>query len=64
MITRIQFLQLKENIATNRIILLTGPRKVGKRTAVLNCLNELNFSAIEFNVSDKKIKKQFEQISV
>lgn len=64
MIPRIQFLQLKENIANNRIILLTGPRKVGKRTAVLNCLDELNYSAIEFNVSDKKIKKQFEQISV
>lgn len=63
MIKRIQFAKLKENIAHNKIILLTGPRRVGKRTAVQISLNELNISAIEFDASNKKTKKQFEEIN-
>lgn len=63
MITRIQYAKLKENIAQNKIILLTGPRRVGKRTAVQIALNELNISAIEFDASNKKAIKQFEEIS-
>lgn len=63
MINRIQFPQLKENIAQNKIVLLTGPRRVGKRTAVNFALNELGENALEFNAADKKIKKQFEEIS-
>lgn len=63
MIQRIQFVQLKENIAQNKIVLLTGPRRVGKRTAVNIALNELGEIAREFNAADKKIKKQFEEIS-
>lgn len=63
MITRIQFAKLKENIAQNKIVLLTGPRRVGKRTAVHHALAELNLSCIEFNASEKKTKKQFEEIT-
>lgn len=63
MITRIQFAKLKENITQNKIVLLTGPRRVGKRTAVKMALDELNISAIEFDASNKKTKKQFELIN-
>ena len=64
MITRIQFAKLKENIAQNRIVLITGPRRVGKRTAVQQAITDLNVSAIEFNASAKKTKKQFEEINL
>jgi predicted AAA+ superfamily ATPase len=63
MITRIQFAKLKENISQNKIILLTGPRRVGKRTAVQNALSELKINAIEFDASNKKVKKQFESVN-
>jgi hypothetical protein len=64
MITRIQFAKLKENIAQNRIVLITGPRRVGKKTAVQQAITELNVSAIEFNASAKKTKKQFEEVNL
>lgn len=64
MITRIQFTQLKENIATNKLVLLTGPRCVGKRTAVQHALSDLSDSAVEFVASNKKVKKLFEIVNV
>lgn len=64
MITRIQFTQLKENIATNKLVLLTGPRCVGKRTAVQNALSDLSQAAVEFDASKKKVKKLFEIVNV
>ena len=64
MISRIQYAQLKENIASNKIVLLTGPRRVGKRTAVQNALAELAVSAVEFDASNKKTKKLFEIVNV
>ena len=64
MISRIQFAQLKENIATNKLVLLTGPRRVGKRTAVQNVLSDLSVSAVEFDASNKKVKKLFEIVNV
>lgn len=63
MITRLQFTQLKEKIKLNKIILINGPRRVGKRTAVNNALSELGVSSLEFNALDKKVKKQFEEIN-
>ncbi len=64
MISRIQYAQLKENITSNKIVLLTGPRRVGKRTAVQNALAELAVSAVEFDASNKKTKKLFEIVNV
>lgn len=64
MISRIQYTQLKENIASNKIVLLTGPRRVGKRTAVQNALSDLAVEAIEFDASNKKMKKLFEIVNV
>lgn len=63
MIFRIQYAQLKENIATNKLVLLTGPRRVGKRTAVQNALSDLSVSAVEFDASNKKVKKLFEIVN-
>lgn len=63
MISRIQYAQLKENIATNKLVLLTGPRRVGKRTAVQNALSDLSVSAVEFDASNKKVKKLFEIVN-
>lgn len=64
MITRIQFARLKENIAQNRIVLVNGPRRVGKATLVQQALEELDLLSIQFDASEKKTKKQFEEISV
>jgi hypothetical protein len=64
MITRIQFTQLKENIASNKLVLLTGPRQVGKRTAVQQALSDLSQVAVEFDASNKKVKKLFEIVNV
>lgn len=63
MITRIQFAQLTQKISQNKIVLLTGPRRVGKRTAVNFVLSELNVSSIEFDASNKKTKKLFEEVN-
>lgn len=63
MITRIQFIQLIQKISQNKIVLLTGPRRVGKRTAVNFALSELNVSSIEFDASNKKTKKLFEDVN-
>jgi predicted AAA+ superfamily ATPase len=64
MITRIQFTRLKESIAQNRIVLVNGPRRVGKATLVQQALEELNLTAVQFDALNKKTKKQFEEISV
>jgi predicted AAA+ superfamily ATPase len=64
MITRIQFTRLKESIAQNRIVLVNGPRRVGKATLVQHALEELNLTSVQFDASNKKTKKQFEEISV
>jgi predicted AAA+ superfamily ATPase len=63
MIARIQFSRLKQNIAHNKVTLLTGPRRVGKRTLVNAALAELGFSAVEFDASGKKVRQQFEAIN-
>jgi len=63
MINRQQFAKLKENISQNKIILLTGPRRVGKRTAVNFALSELGEDALHINALDKKISKQFENVN-
>lgn len=64
MINRIQFAQIKEKIAHNKIVLISGPRRVGKSTAVNFALTELGEKALEFDASKKKIKNQFENISL
>ena len=53
---RLQINLLKENCIANKIVLLIGPRKVGKRTMVLEALTSLQQTPIEFNAGNKKDK--------
>ncbi len=64
MIKRLQFTQLTKNISQSKIVLVTGPRRVGKRTAVTFALQEIGEVALEFNASNKKVKKQFESVTL
>ncbi|MFN5148093.1 MAG: ATP-binding protein [Flavobacteriia bacterium] len=63
MVPRIQFERLKGKIAESRIVLVNGPRRVGKQTLVGNSLAELGEEYMEFDASDKKTRKQFEIVS-
>lgn len=60
MISRLLFPQFKSNLASNKVLLLSGPRHVGKQTMVLKAIEELQVNCIEFNAADKKIVKLFE----
>jgi predicted AAA+ superfamily ATPase len=59
---RLQINLLKENCIANKIVLLIGPRKVGKRTMVLEALISLQQTPIEFNAGNKKDKALFQQV--
>lgn len=63
MIPRLLLSNLKANLVEQKIVLLNGPRKSGKRTLVLKALEELNVSAVEFDASEKVIKKEFSEVS-
>ena len=63
MISRLLFPQFKSNLASNKVLLLSGPRHVGKQTMVLKAIEELQVNCIEFNAADKKIVKLFEEPS-
>jgi hypothetical protein len=63
MIPRLLLNNLKANLVEQKIVLLNGPRKSGKRTLVLKVLEELNVSAVEFDASEKLIKKEFTEVS-
>ena len=63
MISRLLFPQFKSNLASNKVLLLSGPRHVGKQTIVLKAIEELQVNCIEFNAADKKIVKLFEEPS-
>lgn len=63
MIPRLLLNQLKSNITEQKIVLLNGPRRSGKRTLVLKALQELQCEAVEFDASDKKIRKEFTEVS-
>lgn len=63
MIPRLLLSNLKANLVEQKIVLLNGPRKSGKRTLVLKALEELNVSTVEFDASEKVIKKEFSEVS-
>lgn len=60
---RIQAKLLKENCVSNKIVVLIGPRQVGKRTLVLEVLAELQQIPVELNASDKKTKALFQDVT-
>lgn len=63
MIPRLLLNNLKANLQQQKIVLLNGPRRAGKRSLVKKTLDELNFSAVEFDASCKKIKKEFDDVT-
>ena len=63
MIPRIQYASIKEKIINNRLLLLSGPRAVGKKEIVQQILTEANQDFLELNAAKKSVKKQFEEIN-
>ena len=63
MIPRIQYASIKEKIINNRLLLLSGPRAVGKKEIVQQILTEANQEFLELNAAKKSVKKQFEEIN-
>ena len=57
-IPRFQQEVIKEKLKTNKLLLVQGPRKAGKKTIVLNAINELSISHTVLNCTDKSTKKQ------
>lgn len=57
-IPRFQQEVIKEKLKTNKLLLVQGPRKAGKKTVVLNAINELSTSRTVLNCTDKSTKKQ------
>ena len=63
MIPRIQYKAIKQKIATNKLLLLTGPREVGKQTIVQEILTAAGFAYMELNGQKRATKKMFEVVS-
>jgi uncharacterized protein len=63
MIPRLLLNNLKVNLTEQKIILLNGPRRSGKRTLVKKAVEELKLEAVEFDASIKKTRKEFAEIS-
>ncbi len=62
MIPRVQYKTIKDKIGSNRLLLLSGPREVGKRTIVHEILTATGFKFLEFHGQKKLTKKLFEKI--
>ena len=60
-IPRFQQEIVKEKLKTNKLLLVQGPRKAGKKTIVLNALNELSATHTVLNCSEKSTKDQLKE---
>jgi len=63
MIPRIQYKQLKQQISENKLLLVTGPRSVGKQTIINEIVEATGHSFLELNAKEKSIKKMFEVVT-
>ena len=63
-VPRIQKLELTQKIKDNKLVLIQGPRKVGKKTLVKEVLDEVNGSYTFLNCNEKESKKIVENRSV
>jgi len=59
-IPRVQQKELEEKINSNKLIIVQGPRKVGKKTLVKSILDQKNYSFSWNDCSDKKERKWVE----
>lgn len=62
MIPRVQYKTIKEKIASNKLLLLSGPREVGKQSIVREILTATGFKFLEFHGQKKLTKKLFKKI--
>jgi len=62
MIPRVQYKDLKEKIANNKLLLLTGPRAVGKQTIIQEILSSTGLPFLELSGKEKATKKEFETV--
>ena len=62
MIPRAQYKDLKDKIANNKLLLVTGPRAVGKQTIIQEILTATGLPFLELNGKDKATKKEFETV--
>ncbi len=63
MIPRIQKERLQQQLKGNKLILLTGPKHVGKMMMLEEVIVENNWTKSHFNCDDKKIRKSLEDRS-
>ncbi|MFT5778549.1 MAG: putative AAA+ superfamily ATPase [Crocinitomicaceae bacterium] len=61
MVPRIQKERLAEKLKGNKLILLTGPRRVGKMELLQEVIAESNSTNTVFNCGDKKVRRQIEE---
>jgi len=61
MIPRSQKGLLKDKIISNRLILVQGPKRVGKQTLLLEVIDELNFPFCVIDLNDKDLKAEVEK---
>ncbi len=59
-IPRVQQKELEEKINSNKLIIVQGPRKVGKKTVVKSIIEEKNYSFSWTDCKDKKERKWVE----
>jgi uncharacterized protein len=62
MIPRAQYKDLKDKIANNKLLLVTGPRAVGKQTIIQEILTATGLPFLELNGKNKATKKEFETV--
>jgi predicted AAA+ superfamily ATPase len=63
MIPRIQYTSIKEKIFNNRLLMLSGPRAVGKKEMVQQILTQENQAFLELNAAKKSVKKMFDEVN-
>jgi uncharacterized protein len=63
MIPRIQYQVIKEKIAGNKLLLITGPREVGKQAIVHEILVATGFKFLVLNAQKRATKKLFEGVT-
>jgi len=61
MIPRIQQEQIANKISSNKLLLLTGPKRTGKMTVLENVLDDQSLSHTHFNCSEKKMRRALEE---
>jgi predicted AAA+ superfamily ATPase len=60
MIPRIQYDTIKKKIADNKLLMLLGPRAVGKKEIIRHVFEDVKTDFLELDAKDKNTRKRFE----